>query len=369
MIANAVRGRPPEPARKLQVCRPAGGAWNSQRSERAARRGGGPLELHPLADGGEVGDAHPGGRAEPVTAGAAAGGTGRRGAGGRGTGHDRFCLSRRGKIAARTLWRCDWCDWSDAPGRTGGVLLARDLRRTARRRSLLSGRAAHRADRRDRIGQEHRLGAAGRTRRRGRRRRPDRPRGGRARHAGAGRRRRGVRRAGAARRTGRWTGRPSPRSSSPTRRPGARWTGSSTRSCAPGPPSSRRPRRRGRSWSTTCPCWWRPARRPPTTSSWSCWPMRRRGWPRLVQRGLTAEDARARIAVQATDEQRRAVADVVLDNSGTPEELAAQVDRVLGRARRAGARMTSRACACGRGRRDPVAAGGRRPARTPRPTR
>ena len=36
MIANAVRGRPPEPARKLQVCRPAGGAWNSQRSERAA---------------------------------------------------------------------------------------------------------------------------------------------------------------------------------------------------------------------------------------------------------------------------------------------------------------------------------------------
>ena len=33
------------------------------------------------------------------------------------------------------------------------------------------------------------------------------------------------------------------------------------------------------------------------------------------------------MAVQATDEERRAVADVVLDNSGTPEELAAQVDR------------------------------------------
>jgi dephospho-CoA kinase len=48
---------------------------------------------------------------------------------------------------------------------------------------------------------------------------------------------------------------------------------------------------------------------------------------RLVQRGLTAEDARARIAVQATDEQRRAAADVVLDNTGTPEELARQVDR------------------------------------------
>lgn len=48
---------------------------------------------------------------------------------------------------------------------------------------------------------------------------------------------------------------------------------------------------------------------------------------RLVRRGLAAEDARARIAVQATDDARRAVADVVLDNSGTPEELAAQVDR------------------------------------------
>jgi dephospho-CoA kinase len=48
---------------------------------------------------------------------------------------------------------------------------------------------------------------------------------------------------------------------------------------------------------------------------------------RLVQRGLTAEDARARIAAQASDEQRRAIADVVLDNSGTPDELEAQVDR------------------------------------------
>jgi dephospho-CoA kinase len=48
---------------------------------------------------------------------------------------------------------------------------------------------------------------------------------------------------------------------------------------------------------------------------------------RLVDRGLTEDDARARIAAQATDEQRRAVADVVLDNSGSREELAAQVDR------------------------------------------
>ena len=49
---------------------------------------------------------------------------------------------------------------------------------------------------------------------------------------------------------------------------------------------------------------------------------------RLVLRGLTEEDARARIAAQATDEQRRAVADVVLDNSGTPDALAAQVERL-----------------------------------------
>jgi dephospho-CoA kinase len=48
---------------------------------------------------------------------------------------------------------------------------------------------------------------------------------------------------------------------------------------------------------------------------------------RLVARGLPEQDARARIAAQATDAQRRAVADVVLDNGGTLEELEAQVDR------------------------------------------
>ncbi len=43
---------------------------------------------------------------------------------------------------------------------------------------------------------------------------------------------------------------------------------------------------------------------------------------RLVeQRGMSEEDARARIAAQADDEQRRAVADVWLDNSGTHEDL------------------------------------------------
>lgn len=47
---------------------------------------------------------------------------------------------------------------------------------------------------------------------------------------------------------------------------------------------------------------------------------------RLVQRGMTEDDARARIAGQATDEQRAAVADVLLHNDGTREELAAQVE-------------------------------------------
>ncbi|MFQ1001133.1 dephospho-CoA kinase [Modestobacter sp. SSW1-42] len=48
---------------------------------------------------------------------------------------------------------------------------------------------------------------------------------------------------------------------------------------------------------------------------------------RLVGRGLSADDARARMASQATDEQRRAVADVVLRNDGDRASLAAQVDR------------------------------------------
>jgi dephospho-CoA kinase len=47
---------------------------------------------------------------------------------------------------------------------------------------------------------------------------------------------------------------------------------------------------------------------------------------RLVARGMSEGDARARIASQASDEQRRAAADVWLDNSGWPEEVEAAVD-------------------------------------------
>lgn len=43
---------------------------------------------------------------------------------------------------------------------------------------------------------------------------------------------------------------------------------------------------------------------------------------RLIEhRNFTEEDARARIAAQATEEQRRAVADIWLDNSGSADEL------------------------------------------------
>jgi dephospho-CoA kinase len=45
-------------------------------------------------------------------------------------------------------------------------------------------------------------------------------------------------------------------------------------------------------------------------------------------RGMSEAEARSRIAAQATDEQRRAVADVVLDNDGSLEELRAAVDEL-----------------------------------------
>ncbi|MHA3702855.1 dephospho-CoA kinase [Jatrophihabitans sp. YIM 134969] len=47
---------------------------------------------------------------------------------------------------------------------------------------------------------------------------------------------------------------------------------------------------------------------------------------RLVGRGLTADDARARIAAQASDAEREALADVVVDNSGDRAALAVRVD-------------------------------------------
>jgi dephospho-CoA kinase len=58
---------------------------------------------------------------------------------------------------------------------------------------------------------------------------------------------------------------------------------------------------------------------------------------RLVGRGLTADDARRRIAAQASDAEREAMADVVVDNSGDQGALATRVDTLwsdlAGRAR------------------------------------
>jgi dephospho-CoA kinase len=49
---------------------------------------------------------------------------------------------------------------------------------------------------------------------------------------------------------------------------------------------------------------------------------------RLAGRGLPEDQARARMAAQATREDRLAVADIVIDNSGTREDLDRRVDEV-----------------------------------------
>jgi dephospho-CoA kinase len=50
---------------------------------------------------------------------------------------------------------------------------------------------------------------------------------------------------------------------------------------------------------------------------------------RLVEfRGFTEDDARARVAAQISRDERRAIADVVVDNAGTLDDLVPQVDRV-----------------------------------------
>ena len=53
---------------------------------------------------------------------------------------------------------------------------------------------------------------------------------------------------------------------------------------------------------------------------------------RLIDaRGMAADDARARIAAQATSEQRRTFADVVIDNDGDLLALREAVDRLWDR--------------------------------------
>jgi len=47
----------------------------------------------------------------------------------------------------------------------------------------------------------------------------------------------------------------------------------------------------------------------------------------IASRGFAEDDARARVAAQASREQRRAIADVVIDNSGDLHELRSEVER------------------------------------------
>ncbi len=50
---------------------------------------------------------------------------------------------------------------------------------------------------------------------------------------------------------------------------------------------------------------------------------------RAVERGLDRDQAEARMAAQATSEQRRAAADFVIENDGGLEELRAEAERVF----------------------------------------
>jgi dephospho-CoA kinase len=49
---------------------------------------------------------------------------------------------------------------------------------------------------------------------------------------------------------------------------------------------------------------------------------------RLERRGVAREDAERRMAQQATDDERRAVATWVVDNSGSVGDLESQIDAI-----------------------------------------
>ena len=55
---------------------------------------------------------------------------------------------------------------------------------------------------------------------------------------------------------------------------------------------------------------------------------------RLVERGLSTDDAEARMASQATDAARRALADHVIDNRGDVEQLTEAVTQLWHRLQR-----------------------------------
>ena len=98
-----------------------------------------------------------------------------------------------------------------------------------------------------------------------------------------------------------------------------------------------------------------------TTWCWSSTPSPETQLDRLVRlRGMTEDEARARMAAQATREERLAVADIVIDNDGPLEELEPRVrevwDALRGEPRLAAPMPTAAAGACRPG---PCRMGGR----------
>ena len=68
-----------------------------------------------------------------------------------------------------------------------------------------------------------------------------------------------------------------------------------------------------------------------------CWSKPEQQLQRLVERGLTEDQARLRIAAQMPGEKKRKLADIVIDCSGTLEETERQVDAALSSLRGAAA--------------------------------
>jgi len=68
-----------------------------------------------------------------------------------------------------------------------------------------------------------------------------------------------------------------------------------------------------------------------------CWSKPEQQLQRLVERGLTEDQARMRIAAQMPGEEKRKLADVVIDCTGTLEETERQVDVLLANLRGAAA--------------------------------
>jgi dephospho-CoA kinase len=68
-----------------------------------------------------------------------------------------------------------------------------------------------------------------------------------------------------------------------------------------------------------------------------CWCRPEQQVERLVERGLSAEDARQRMAAQMPMEEKRRLADEVIDCSGSLEETERQLDQALARFKQAAA--------------------------------